>query len=229
MSRPIAIFCDFDGTITERDMIITIMEQFGAPGWEQIKDQILGQEITIQSGVGQLFAGISTDKRDEITAYAQEVAVIRPGFPEFLEFCREQEIDFWVTSGGIDFFVIPLLLPYGIDNPIYCNASDFAGEKIQILWPHACDEHCDNGCGMCKPSVMRKFPDPDLYRIVIGDSITDLQAAKQADFVIARSLLLQKCEELNLQHAAFVTFHDVIAVMKDIIAGLKQTDNGEVL
>lgn len=229
MSKRIAIFCDFDGTITERDMIITIMEEFGAPGWEKIKDQILGQEISIQSGIGQLFAGISTDKRDEITAYAQKVAVIRQGFPEFLEFCREQNIDFWVTSGGIDFFVIPLLRPLGIDNPIFCNASDFAGEQIQILWPHACDEHCDNGCGMCKPSVMRRFPEEDLFRVVIGDSITDLQASKRADFVLARSLLLRKCEELELPHAAFTTFYDCIEALKGILEELNQTTTGEVL
>lgn len=215
MSKRIAIFCDFDGTITERDMIITIMETFGAPGWEKIKDQILGQDITIQSGVGQLFAGISSAKKAEIAAYAQEVAVIRAGFQEFLDFCRDSGIDFWVTSGGIDFFVLPLLEPFQIENPIYCNASDFSGEQIEILWPNACDEHCDNGCGMCKPTVLRKFPD-DLFKVVIGDSITDLQAAKQADFVIARSLLLKKCEELSLPHAPFATFHDCIAVVKEL-------------
>jgi len=213
----IAIFCDFDGTITERDMIITIMEQFGAPGWEAIKDDILSQRISIQQGVGRLFAGIDADQREHMIAYAKEVAVIRAGFAEFLDFCRAREIDFWVTSGGIDFFVLPLLQPFGIDNPIYCNASDFSGEKVQVLWPHACDEHCDNSCGMCKPSILRKFPDPELYKIVIGDSITDLQAAKQADFVIARSFLLSQCEALGLPHAAFTTFHDCIRILENIL------------
>ncbi|PWK07447.1 2-hydroxy-3-keto-5-methylthiopentenyl-1-phosphate phosphatase [Tumebacillus permanentifrigoris] len=219
MSKRIAIFCDFDGTITERDMIITIMERFGAPGWETTKDQILNQEISIQQGVGTLFHGISTTRRDEVAAYAQEVAAIRAGFPEFLEYCKEQEIDFWVTSGGIDFFVKPLLEPYAIANPIYCNGSDFSGETIRITWPHACDEHCTNGCGMCKPTVLRKFPEEDLFKIVIGDSITDLQAAKRADFVIARSKLLKDCEALGLAHAPFVTFHDVIAVLQQLVKG----------
>lgn len=222
MSKRIAIFCDFDGTITERDMIITIMEKFGAPGWETIRDQILGQEITIQSGVGQLFNGVRADLRDDVAAYAQEVAAIRDGFPEFLEYCKKEGIDFWVTSGGIDFFVIPILREFDIENPIYCNASDFSGEQIQILWPHACDQHCDNGCGMCKPSVLRRFPDEDLFKIVIGDSITDLAAAKQADFVIARAFLLRKCEELGLRHAAFATFYDCIEVLKQLDAELTQ-------
>jgi 2-hydroxy-3-keto-5-methylthiopentenyl-1-phosphate phosphatase len=217
MSKRIAIFCDFDGTITERDMIITIMGKFGAPGWEKIKDQILGQEVTIQNGVGRLFAGIPSEQREAVAAYAQEVAVIREGFSDFLAFCRNTGIDFWVTSGGIDFFVLPLLEPFEIENPIYCNASDFSGETIEIKWPNACDDHCDNGCGMCKPTVLRKFPDEDLLKVVIGDSITDLQAAKQADFVLARSFLLQKCEELGLRHAPFVTFHDCINVLKELI------------
>ncbi|MBL0386556.1 2-hydroxy-3-keto-5-methylthiopentenyl-1-phosphate phosphatase [Tumebacillus sp. ITR2] len=219
MSKRIAIFCDFDGTITERDMIITIMERFGAPGWETTKDQILHQEIPIQTGVGRLFHGISSTLRDDVAAYAQEVAVIRAGFPEFLEFCKAQGIDFWVTSGGIDFFVKPLLEPFAIENPIYCNGSDFSGETIEVTWPHACDEQCENGCGMCKPSVLRQFPDEDVFKIVIGDSITDLQAAKLADFVIARSKLLQDCEALGLAHAPFSTFYDVMEVIQQLVKG----------
>lgn len=33
----IAVFCDFDGTITEKDNIINIMKHFAPSGWEGIK------------------------------------------------------------------------------------------------------------------------------------------------------------------------------------------------
>ena len=34
------------------------------------------------------------------------------------------------------------------------------------------------GCGCCKPSIIRTLLDQDAVSVVIGDSITDLEAAK---------------------------------------------------
>jgi 2-hydroxy-3-keto-5-methylthiopentenyl-1-phosphate phosphatase len=61
----------------------------------------------------------------------------------------------------------------------------------------------------------------EAFTIVIGDSVTDLQAAKQADFVIARDYLLEKCEKLELPHASFDTFYDVITEIKQVREELK--------
>jgi 2-hydroxy-3-keto-5-methylthiopentenyl-1-phosphate phosphatase len=210
MMRNWVVFCDFDGTITERDMIITIMEKFGRPGWERWKEEILAGRIPVQEGVGRMFAEIPSAEKQEIVDYALQVAKIRPGFREFLQYCRENEIRFFVTSGGIDFFVKPILSDSVEEGKIFCNGSDFSGETIRILWPHACDEHCDGGCGLCKPSILRRYGAPGTDRIVIGDSITDWKAAQMADHVFARSLLLEKCLASGIPHTPFTTFFDVI-------------------
>jgi len=120
-------------------------------------------------------------------------------------------VPFYVTSGGIDFFLRPILEPFGIPaDHIYCNGSDFSGETIRITWPHPCDDECTNDCGMCKTTVMRRFPRDQYYRILIGDSITDFEGAKIADLVFSRSHLTEKCRELGLPHIPFETFFDVI-------------------
>jgi 2-hydroxy-3-keto-5-methylthiopentenyl-1-phosphate phosphatase len=69
---------------------------------------------------------------------------------------------------------------------------------------------------MCKTSIIRSFNKENVYKIVIGDSITDLEGAKIADWTIARSYLLEKCQELNLSHNSFTTFHDCIKAVKKI-------------
>lgn len=209
------ILCDFDGTITDNDNIIAIMKAFGPPGWEKIKDDILAEKCTVQEGVGKMFALLETSKREEITQFAIKHATIRAGFQDLVTFVKEQGWKFYVVSGGIDFFVDPVLESFkGIDG-IYCNGSDFSGDFINILWPNACDENCVGGCGCCKPKVLRQF-DPDHYeRIVIGDSITDLKVAKLADHVFARDFLAKKCEELGLTHVPFHTFYDVIDALKE--------------
>lgn len=223
MNKPV-IFCDFDGTITESDNIIAIMKKFAPPNWTKIKDQILTREISISEGVGKLFASLPSSRRDEITRYAIENAVIREGFAEFVDFVRAEQIPLYIVSGGIDFFVYPILERYGPFDGIYCNEADFSGESIKILWPHTCDSNCDNKCGCCKPSIIRKVSnDENCFNIVIGDSVTDLEAARLADFVLARDLLKEKCADWGINHQGYSSFYDCIEAIKTRIGVKKQS------
>jgi 2-hydroxy-3-keto-5-methylthiopentenyl-1-phosphate phosphatase len=209
--RPPVLFCDFDGTITLSDNIVAVMKHFNPPGWESIVSDIISETKSIQQGVGEMFALFPSSMMDEVQAYILKTAGIRDGFPELLDWCRTHDVPFYVTSGGIDFFVHPLLEPFGIPvDHIYCNGSDFSSDNITITWPHSCDDHCDNGCGMCKSTIIRRFPEDQYYRILIGDSVTDFAGAKLVNLVFSRSHLTDKCQELGLPHIPFETFHDII-------------------
>ncbi|MBM7622250.1 2-hydroxy-3-keto-5-methylthiopentenyl-1-phosphate phosphatase [Bacillus tianshenii] len=212
--RPM-IFCDFDGTVTDSDNIIAIMKKYAPSEWNELKDRVLSQEISIREGVGKMFSLLPSSQKEEISTYILENAVIRKGFREFVEYTDNQQIPLYIVSGGIDFFVKPMLRGIVPDARIYCNESDFSEESIKINWPHSCDEECQNECGCCKPSVIRKLADKETYKIVIGDSITDLQAAKMADKVIARDFLVEKCEQESITYEAFEDFFDVIRILKN--------------
>ena len=58
------IFCDFDGTITTTDNIISLMKKFAPPEWNSVKDSILAQEISIKQGVGELFRLLPSSLRE---------------------------------------------------------------------------------------------------------------------------------------------------------------------
>lgn len=217
LNKPI-IFCDFDGTVTANDNIIAIMKQFDPAGWEPVKDQILDQSISIREGVAKMFSLLPVSAKEEITAYVLEQAEIREGFSDFVAYTRKQELPLYIVSGGIDFFVYPLLEPLGPFDGIYCNSADFSEDVIKLEFPHGCDEKCSSqGCGCCKPSVIRDLLDTGTKSIVIGDSISDWEAAKEADFVIARDLLAEKCQEAGIAYEPFETFHEVIAIVDEYI------------
>lgn len=214
-ARQRVIFCDFDGTITVNDNIVAIIRHFNPPGWEAIAEQVLAQQISIRDGVGRMFRLLPASLKEQVVDYGISNVRIREGFAELLAYAKEAGIDFYVTSGGIDFFVYPVLERFGIPTDhIFCNGSDFSGERIEITWPHPCDEHCNNDCGMCKTTIMRRFPSDRYERIIIGDSVTDFEGAKLADVVYSRSHLTEKCRELGLAHTEFETFHDIIDDMK---------------
>lgn len=205
------IFCDFDGTITLRDNILALMKHFNPPGWEPLLEELLAGRESLMTTVGAFFALYPSSQRQVIQDYVLEHAGIRDGFAELLAYCKLKDIPFYVTSGGIDFFIYPLLAPFDIDKDhIYCNGSNFDGSHIEIIWPHTCDEHCNKGCGMCKTRIIRGYPSDQYYRILIGDSLTDFEGSKIVDFVFARSHLLERCIETQLPHEAYETFFDVL-------------------
>ncbi|MBJ6363580.1 2-hydroxy-3-keto-5-methylthiopentenyl-1-phosphate phosphatase [Paenibacillus sp. GCM10012307] len=210
--REKVVFCDFDGTITENDNIIAIIKHFNPDGWEKIANDVITERKSIRQGVSELFRLLPAAMQKEVVDYAVTNVRIRSGFQELLNYCKQQQILFYVTSGGIDFFIYPVLSAFDIpEERIFCNGSDFTGERVEITWPHPCDDQCSNHCGMCKPTIMRRFDPAQYERIIIGDSVTDFEGAKLADLVFSRSHLTEKCKELGLPYIPYETFHDVVA------------------
>ena len=108
--KKLIIFSDFDGTITERDVIVMIMEKFAPPEWGKIKNKILNERtITLKDGIEKLFSLIESKKKKEIVDFVKKEVRLRDGFVEFLDFCNKEKFDFNVISGGLDFFLEPIL------------------------------------------------------------------------------------------------------------------------
>ncbi len=204
------VFSDFDGTITKQDVIMSIMRQFAPPDWKEIKDKIFNGEITISKGVSQLFSLIPSSMKDEIVKWCLENIKIREGFKEFLKFLKEKNIPFIVLSGGLDFYIYPILKPYtNLITKIYCNQADFSGKYIKVRFKYQCDPLCNDDCGMCKSSIIRQYKKDYQKVIYIGDSITDIDSSKLADIVFARNYLAKKLDELGIKYFEYETFYDI--------------------
>ncbi|MET4561312.1 2-hydroxy-3-keto-5-methylthiopentenyl-1-phosphate phosphatase [Lysinibacillus parviboronicapiens] len=218
--KPI-IFCDFDGTITATDNIVSLMTHFVPEESEKIAKAMMAQTITFKEGVTAMFELLSTTQKDDVIQYLLDTAVIREGFGEFVHYAHEHAIPFYVVSGGVDFFIEPMLEKFGPFSGVYCNSADFSEKQITLIYPNSCDEECakyeSQGCGCCKPTVMRKVAHNDHFKIVIGDSISDFEAAKQADLVLARDHLITRCEDLHISHKPFETFYDCLEAIKELV------------
>lgn len=218
MKKPV-IFCDFDGTVTKKDNIVSIMKQFAPAEWEGWKDQVLSRSVSIQEGVGNMFGLLPSSLKQEITSFVLENVEIREGFSEFVQYTEKQGIPLYIVSGGMDFFVKPILAPFDSIAGVFCNEADFSGEKIKIQWPHSCDQKCTNqNCGCCKPAIIRQISGADTHSIVIGDSVTDLEAAKISDTVIARDYLAAECGKCSIPFQPFDTFYDCINILDNYLS-----------
>ena len=210
MKKPI-IFSDFDGTITERDVIVMIMEKFAPPEWVEIKDKILYERsIPLKDGIEKLFSLIDSSKKNEIIEFAKKEAKIRAGFSEFLDFCEKEKIEFNVISGGLDFFIEAVLRNHISRLKIFCNSGDFSSGRIKIKYkylPKSCDL-CGQ-CGCCKVEIIEKYPKDRFTKVVIGDGLADLAPAKVADIVFARGDLIKYLEQEKISYISFNDFFEV--------------------
>lgn len=188
-----------------------IMEKFAPPEWVEVKDKILYERtITVKDGVEQLFSMIPSDKKNEIIDFVKKNVKLRDGFESFLDFCKREKIDFNVISAGLDFFIETVLKDFKDKLQIFCNVANFDSPKIQIEYKHL-PKNCTlcGECGLCKIEVIESYPKDRFIRVMIGDSLSDLQAAKVADITFARAGLIKYLEQEKIPFIPFKDFYEV--------------------
>lgn len=202
-ARKAVVFCDFDGTITTEDMIVSVWRQFAPPGWEEEVRGIYEGKRTLKDGVAAVFAKIPSAKRDEIIAHVRRIVNFRRGFAGFLDFCAASGIDFTVCSGGIDFFVEPVMAPYQERiKRLYLIPADLSGPNIRLRHTMTC-----GSCGLCKAMAMDEHP--GVFKILIGDSLTDVHGAEKADLVFARAKLKKILTERKRPFEPYESFDEI--------------------
>src|SRR4029453_11172430 len=76
------LIVDWDGTITERDSLLMVLEQFG--DWEECErlgEQLFAGEITLREETERQF-GTVTAPLDEVVEWVVENVRVRPGLSE---------------------------------------------------------------------------------------------------------------------------------------------------
>jgi 2-hydroxy-3-keto-5-methylthiopentenyl-1-phosphate phosphatase len=201
------------------------MDKFAPSEWISIKDKILYERtITLKDGIEMLFNLIESSKKEEIIEYIKKEVQLRDGFSDFIDYCKENNIEFNVLSGGLDFHIDPILKDFKSKIKIYCSNAKFDSEKIKIDYPYL-PKNCTlcGDCGCCKIELIEKYPTDRFYRVVIGDSLTDFPPSKVSDIVFARGDLIKYLDEENedkkekIKYISFDTFYDIKNGLEKII------------
>jgi 2-hydroxy-3-keto-5-methylthiopentenyl-1-phosphate phosphatase len=113
------VFVDFDGTIASLDTTDLLLERFAAPEWRQIEDDwkagLIGSRECLVRQIDLVRA--TRADLDDFIAHIE----IDPGFPAFVELCREQGHDVTIVSDGLDRTVEAVLKRHDLDLPFYAN------------------------------------------------------------------------------------------------------------
>ena len=200
------IQCDFDGTITTNNISLVLREKFAIGNWRKIESDYLGGHITVEQSNKLQFALIE-ESREKLEAFARKNAEIRPGFLEFVRYCQESAIPFAIVSSGLDFYIEAVLDKIGAsDLELHCAQTSFTKDGITVSYAGPDGGTVREGFKKKYLAWLRKRGGRVVY---IGDGLSDLEAARQADHVFATGHLLDLLDTYSIERSAFSDFYDL--------------------
>lgn len=203
----VAVFCDFDGTVTRKDSGDEFFRRFG--DFEPHSIDLMAGQISVAEYYRRVCSSLpDTLSDDEIKAFAAECET-DAYFGEFVRFCREKSFALCIVSDGFDRYIYPILQSIDIDLPVFCNT--LSGTLPGF--PGA-TESCHCFCASCKRNVLLGTARQEDIIIYIGDGLSDTCAAEHADVVFAKGALASYCNHHKISHYPFKTFADVLYVLR---------------
>lgn len=211
-----AVFCDFDGTISERDIGYSLFTHFSRgenlkflPDW---KSGVMSTRECLRREAELVHA-----TAEELATFLQQFR-LRDGFAEFHATLRSQGVPLVVLSDGLDLYINAVLGRFGFDDlTIRANHGDLIGNRLQVSFPHT-NVACTR-CGSCKGEYIDAFRNRHeslLTTIFVGDGYSDTCGAKAADVVFARKDLKDFCEVSNIQYYDYESFFDVTGKLRSL-------------
>lgn len=220
--RDIIIFSDFDGTIFMQDTGHILFDAYGC-GLERriaLDEQIKSGERSFREVSEEMWGSLSVPFDDgfEVMKTALE---IDPDFREFHHFCIENYIPFNVISAGLKPILRRVLDEFlgkkqskHID--IIANDAEISedGKIWMPIWRHDTPLGHDKAASIQEYRTIASSESEDgsvPLVIFVGDGVSDLAAAREADVLFARrGLRLEAyCVENKIAHIPFDSFKDI--------------------
>ena len=216
MSRlPCVIFCDFDGTVSRRDVGYSLFRHFSNGRNEDLLPDWKAGRLSTRDCL-RMEAEMVHASADEILGFVDRFELDHT-FPELVSFCRGNKLPLMIVSEGMDFYIRRLLTRYDLaDLTVLSNIGHIQNGGLRIEFPYT-TRQCE-GCGNCKAARMveyrNKIAEP--CRIIfVGDGYSDACAAREADLVFAKKDLVRYCQAEGISYTAFDNFRDVICRIKE--------------
>ena len=213
------ILCDFDGTISVRDMGYVLVNQFTSGNWETIDRDFREGKIGSKEAYSRI-AKILTGDESAILHFVQEHSDIDPSFSTFYQYCHENNMDIKIVSDGLDFYIRKILEIHRLSEiPYYANSTHFLkGGRMEISFPHS-EEECGL-CGTCKKKLIQIYRKEYDSIFFVGNGLSDRCAAREADFVFAKDSLYTYCTEQDITCHFFKDFMEILDDLQKQIRGM---------
>ncbi len=204
--RAMRVVVDWDGTVTERDTLDLVIEEFGDMATYRRTGELMGTALTHDEALARSFATVRAPL-DAVVSWMRGEVRLRAGFAELVE--RHRPL---VVSSGFRELIEPVLRRDGIEVELVANSVEARpdGWRVRFRDLPLCTE-----CGeRCKRASL-----PADGCIYVGDGYSDRCAALAARRVFATGTLCTWLEERGVAYEPFRDFHDVLAALDGRLVG----------
>ncbi len=211
---PFQVFLDFDGTLVGPNVAIVLVEAFAPDGARVAREVDLllhSGELTLRQAWERQAALLTATQIPQMIQYAIDNVPLRPGAHRLLDLLDRHGIPVTVVSGGLDFYIHPILARERIPYPVLSDTMQ-AGTDGHIRVQHPYGHPTCRLCGIWKAKVVSEAPGP--RKVFIGDGSTDRYAAEVTDIVFARRRLLEYCRAEGIPCYPFEAFDPVTEQME---------------
>ena len=201
----LAVFVDFDGTITDVDTFDALVRAVaGDAAWNAIDGQLLAGEITLREALARQAAAVRLS-RPETLAFMERHARVDPAFGPFVAAVRAHGGTIRVVSSGIATVIHAALERAGIEVEVVANDVDFAPAG----WTMSFVDLSDNGHD--KAAHVRAARERGERTVYVGDGISDFAAALEADERFAKKgrALEEYCRARGVACESFESFDQI--------------------
>ena len=198
--------CDFDGTITMNNLSVLLRDKFAGGNWREVEVDYFGGRLTVEQSNQQQYLLIN-EPRKVLIEFVRQNIEMRPGFLEFVDYCRANSIRFVIVSSGLDFYIKTVLS--NINAPVlelYCGQTTFGKNGIDVTYFDPEGNRIEGGFKDSYLAWLRDSGEPVVY---IGDGLSDFDAASTAEYVFAIEHLHIMLSNATIQHYTFSDFNDI--------------------
>jgi len=202
------IVSDFDGTITERDGLYAFIQKYAKGDWEKIEQDWAEGKIDSKECLIEEFKLVPNLSEELIEDFVKTLNIDKY-FIEFYNNIQQNNIDFYIVSDGIDYFIDRILNKYGLKNiNIVSNHGEFINGVFTLTFPND-SRACKNNAGTCKCQILNDLKTKYSKIYYIGDGVSDYCVADKADILFAKSRLAKYAEENNIKYIPYTNFNDI--------------------
>ncbi len=214
-TRQRMMFIDFDGTITRRDVVDAILEEFADLRWLRIEEHWQKGRIGSRDCLRAQMALVRATQ-PELDAFLDSIEV-DDALSFLLETCARHQIPAHIVSDGFDYCIRRILerpqlqLSRLLRNVRICASHlDLERGWLRTDFPFF-QQLCEHGCATCKPAVMRLLNRTGAQTIFVGDGLSDRYVAQTADLVCAKNSLATYCCQQSIDYVPFEGLAEIAA------------------
>ncbi len=209
MTAPLAVFVDFDGTITDVDTFnVLVRAVAGDDAWNAIDADLIAGRISLRECLRREAALVRMTHADAL-AFLETRARVDPAFRTFVVRVRAGGGDVTVVSAGIASIIRATLARAGVDIDVIANDVDYHAGGWRMTFADESD------FGHDKAVHVERARAAGASTVYCGDGISDFSAIALAEraFVKRGSALEVYCGERGIACTAFTSFDEVHAAL----------------